>query len=78
MRAFLIEKQVVRPPYVSPDMAALRHRNRHLLDNLQAETLQRGNVHGGIRQEADAPDAEVRQNLAAKAESAHNAPGAIL
>ena len=57
---------------------ALFQRNRHLLDDLQAKALQSGNVHGCIREQADAPDAQVGQDLAAQADGAQNASAAGL
>ena len=53
-------------------------RNRNLLDDFEAEAFQRGNVHRRIRQQADALDAEVGENLAAEADGAEDAPGAGL
>ena len=53
-------------------------RNRNLLDDLEAEAFQRGNVHGRVRQQANTLDAEVGENLAAEADGAEDAPGAGL
>lgn len=44
----------------SPHPAARLDRNGNLLDDLQPEAFQCRNVHGGIRQQSDAPDSQVR------------------
>jgi len=49
-----------------------------LLDDLQAEAFEGGDVHGGVGEEPDALDAEVREDLAAEADSAEDAAGAVL
>jgi hypothetical protein len=50
--------------------AALRHPNRHLLDDFQPEPFQRWNVHGRVRQQTDAVNAQVGQNLSAQPDGA--------
>ena len=49
-----------------------------MLDDFQAETLQRRNVHGRIRQEPNALDAEIRENLPAQADGTQNPSGSRL
>jgi hypothetical protein len=57
---------------------ALFDRNRHLLDDFEAEAFEGGDVHGRVREQADALDAEVGEDLAAEADGAQDAAGAGL
>src|SRR6185437_12983973 len=52
--------------------------DRDLLDDFQAETFECRDVHGGVGEQADALDAEVGEDLAAQANGAENAAGAVL
>ena len=60
------------------DPAALLNRDRNLLHDLQSETFQGRNVHGCIRKQANALDAQIRQNLPAETNGAQNAPAPVL
>jgi hypothetical protein len=51
---------------------AFLNRYWHLLHNLQAEALQRGNMHGGVGKKPDAPDTQIGQDLASQADGAKN------
>ena len=50
----------------------------NLLDNFEAEALECGDVHGGIGEKTNALNAQVREDLAAEADGAKNASGAVL
>lgn len=49
-----------------------------MLDDFEAEALEGGDVHGGVGEEADALDAKVGEDLAAEADGAKDASGAVL
>ena len=49
-----------------------------LFDDFEAEAFERGNVHGGVGEQANALDAEVGEDLAAEADGAKDAAGAGL
>ena len=44
-----------------------------MLDDFEAEALEGGDVHGRVREQADALNSQIRQNLAAQADGAQNA-----
>ena len=50
----------------------------HLLHDFQAKALERRDVHGRVGEQPDPLDAEVGEDLAAEADGAKDAPGAIL
>ena len=49
-----------------------------LLDDFEAEAFEGGDVHGGVGEQADALDAEIGEDLAAEADGAEDAAGAVL
>ena len=61
-----------------PYTRAFFHRNRHLLDDFEAEAFEGRDVHGRVGEQADALDAEVGEDLAAEADGAQDAAGAGL
>ena len=62
----------------SADAGALFDGDGDLLDDFEAEAFEGGDVHGGVGEQADALDAEVGEDLAAEADGAEDASGAVL
>jgi len=60
------------------DAGALFDGDGDLLDDFQAEAFEGGDVHGGVREQADALDSQVGEDLAAEADGAQDAAGAGL
>ena len=54
--------------------AALLNRNRHLFNDFKPEAFERRNVHRRIRQQANALNPKIRENLAAEPNRSKNAP----
>src|SRR5208283_2692108 len=66
------------PVRTSSDAGAFFDWDGDLLDDFEAKALEGGDVHRGVRQEPNALDAEVGEDLAAEADSAKDAAGAGL
>ena len=60
------------------DPRALFDGDGDLLDDFEAEAFEGGDVHGRVREQADALDAEIGEDLAAEADGAEDAAGAGL
>lgn len=62
----------------SGDTAALFNGNGNLLDDFETEAFEGGDMHGGVREHANALDAEVGENLASEADGAKDTAAASL
>jgi hypothetical protein len=70
------ERRISNPRLL--DVTAFLHRDGNLLDDLQSKAFERGNVHGRIRQQPNAVDAQVREDLAAESNGTQDPPAARL